>query len=98
MEISWGLGSVGNDGDVEMLNSAEMADMSLSMLGLSMDGSSSKIPAITTALQHSKVRSMSPTAAKLAEISGEFKLGRITIEEKERRKEEVLSGVNGRRK
>ena len=106
MEISWGLGSVGNDGDVEMLNSAEMADMSLSMLGLSMDGSSnggggastSKIPAITTALQHSKVRSMSPTAAKLAEISGEFKLGRISIEEKERRKEEVLSGVNGRRK
>jgi hypothetical protein len=97
MEISWG--SVGN-GDVEILNSAEMADMSLSMLGLSIDGSSnSQRPSkLNTHLHQSRVRSMSPTAAKLAEISGEFKLGRISAEEKERRKEEVLASCGGTRK
>ena len=35
---------------------------------------------------------MSPTAIQLAEISGEFKLGNITAEEKERRKEEIIAG------
>ena len=88
MEISWGLGSVGNGNDgVEMLNSAEMADMSLSMLGLSIDINTSSATNNTK-----KLPQMSPTAIQLAEVSGEFKLGNITAEEKERRKEEIIAG------
>merc|ERR1711865_552288 len=104
MEISWGLGSVGNGDDgVEMLNSAEMADMSLSMLGLSIDGShdaSRRPPKLKTKhLRPTELPEMSPTAAILAEISGEFRSGLITAQEKERRKEEVLAGMteHGRR-
>ena len=39
-----------------------------------------------------KLPQMSPTAIQLAEVSGEFKLGNITAEEKERRKEEIIAG------
>lgn len=110
MDVSWGLSSVGVGGG-DLLNSAEMNDMSLSMLGLSIDGAevagkiggsavqnSSSVPRIV--IPNSNTRSvnavrglpvMSPTAAMLAEISGEFKLGRITLEEKQRRKEAVLA-------
>jgi len=112
MEISWGLSSVGGGtAGVDLLNSAEMNDMSLSMLGLSIDGAevagkiggnavknTSGIPKIVIPSNNfqnsSTVRGlpvMSPTAAMLAEISGEFKSGLISLEEKERRKEAVLA-------
>ena len=108
MDISWGMGSVGaGGGGVDLLNSAEMNDMSLSMLGLSIDGAEVAgrlggsavqgaaparivIPALNVRSANT-VRGMSPTAAMLAEISGEFKLGKITLEEKQRRKEALLA-------
>jgi hypothetical protein len=116
MDISWGMGSVGAGGGGEdLINSAEMNDMSLSMLGLSIDGAEVAgklggsavqgvapariaIPAVNTRLANA-VRGlpvMSPTATILAEISGEFKLGRITLEEKQRRKEAVLAAGSSR--
>jgi hypothetical protein len=102
MEISWGLGSVGHGDGVEMLNSAEMADMSLSMLGLSIDGvstdGSTRPPKLKTQhlnrMNNTQLPLMSPTASRLAVIADEFKQGNISIEEKERRKEEVLADMS----
>jgi len=129
---SWGLGSLD-----EALTSQDVQDMSLSLLGMSLDESKedqsmsmgdlgdlsdkfneharSDIPrldvgdgskplkkralkmnlgASTEGDDSLGVYLMSPTAQKLAEISGDFKSGVITEEEKNQRKEELLENTS----